>query len=319
MSKVLITEPIQQIGMDLLLKRGDVTVEECPPNISEQELVQRVPDVDAILVGSKPITGRIIEAAHQLKVVSRRGVGYDAVDLVALRKRRIPLTIVGSANAVTVAEHTMFFILALAKQGMAYDRATRSGDWGFRSKLAGIDLFGKTLLLVGFGRVGRAVASRAAVFGLRVTVYDPVIAAADLRQNHVEPVANLLAGLAECDFVSLHVPLTAETKGLISREALAVMKSSAFIISTCRGGVIDEEELLKSLREGRIRGAGLDVFSQEPIPVTHPLLALANVILSPHSASLTLECARRMDEIAAKNCLDAIDGKLDPAFIVPNH
>jgi D-3-phosphoglycerate dehydrogenase len=318
MSKVLITEPIQQVGMDLLLKRSDVTVEKCPPNISEQELVGRVPDVDAILVGAVPITGRIIEAAHQLKVVSRRGVGYDSVDLIALRKRRIPLTIVGSANAATVAEHTMYFMLALAKQGMAYDHATRSGDWTFRTRMAGIDLSGKTLLLVGFGRVGRAVASRAAVFGMRVTVYDPMIAAANLRQNEVEPVADLLAGLAECDFVSLHVPLTAETKGLIGREAFAVMKPSAFIISTCRGGVIDEEELLKSLREGGIRGAGLDVFSQEPIPVTHPLLALTNVILSPHSASLTLECARRMDEIAVRNCLDAIDGKLDPALVVPN-
>jgi D-3-phosphoglycerate dehydrogenase / 2-oxoglutarate reductase len=318
MSKVLITEPIQQVGMDLLLKRSDVMVEKCPPNISEQELVRRVPDVDAILVGGVPITGRIIEAAHQLKVVSRRGVGYDSVDLVALRKRRIPLTIVGSANAATVAEHTMYFILALAKQGMAYDHATRSGNWTFRTKMAGIDLSGKTLLLVGFGRVGRAVASRAAVFGMRVTVYDPMIAAADLRQNQVEPVADLLAGLAECDFVSLHVPLTTETKGLIGREAFAVMKSSAFVISTCRGEVIDEEELLKSLREGGIRGAGLDVFSQEPIPVTHPLLALTNVILSPHSASLTLECARRMDEIAVRNCLDAIDGKLDPALVVPN-
>jgi D-3-phosphoglycerate dehydrogenase / 2-oxoglutarate reductase len=318
MPKVLITEPIQQVGMDLLLKRSDVTVEKCPPNISEQELVGRVPDVDAILVGAVPITGRIIEAAHQLKVVSRRGVGYDSVDLIALRKRRIPLTIVGSANAATVAEHTMYFMLALAKQGMAYDHATRSGDWTFRTRMAGIDLSGKTLLLVGFGRVGRAVASRAAVFGMRVTVYDPMIAAANLRQNEVEPVADLLAGLAECDFVSLHVPLTAETKGLIGREAFAVMKPSAFIISTCRGGVIDEEELLKSLREGGIRGAGLDVFSQEPIPVTHPLLALTNVILSPHSASLTLECARRMDEIAVRNCLDAIDGKLDPALVVPN-
>jgi D-3-phosphoglycerate dehydrogenase len=316
MSKVLITEPIQQVGMDILLKRKDVTVEECPANISEQELIRLVTDVDAILVGAVAITGPMIEAAHQLKVVSRRGVGYDSVDLLALRKRRIPLTIVGTANAVTVAEHTMFFILALAKQGMAYDRATRTGHWTFRSKMAGIDLSGKTLLLVGFGRVGRAVASRAAAFGMRVTVYDPMISAADLRQNHVEPVNNLLAGLTECDFVSLHVPLTPETRGLIGREAFAAMKSSAFVVSTCRGGVIDEEELLRSLREGRIRGAGLDVFSQEPVPVTHPLLALESVILSPHSASLTLECARRMDEIAAKNCLDAIDGRLDPAFIV---
>jgi len=318
MPKVLITEPIQQVGMDILSKRADIMVEECSPNTSEQELVRRVPDVDAILVGGMPITGPIIEAANQLKVVSRRGVGYDLIDLAALRKRRIPLTIVGSANAVTVAEHTLFFILALAKQAMAYDRATRTGNWAFRNKMAGIDLFGKTLLLVGFGRVGRAVASRAAVFGMRVTVYDPMVSAADLRQYNVELATDLLTGLAECDFVSLHVPLTTETRGLIGREAFAVMKPSAFVVSTCRGGVIDEKELLKALQEGRIRGAGLDVFSQEPIPVTHPLLALESVIVSPHSAALTLECARRMDEIAAKNCLDAIDGRLDPAFIVPN-
>jgi D-3-phosphoglycerate dehydrogenase len=318
MPKVLLTEPIQQVGMDILSKRTDVTVEECPPKTSEQELVRRMPGVDAILVGSTPITEPIIEAAHQLKVVSRRGVGYDSVDLAALRKHRIPLTIVGSANAITVAEHSLFFILALAKQVMAYDRATRTGDWGFRNRMAGIDLFGKTLLLVGFGRVGRAVAPRAAALGMRVTAYDPKIPSADLRQKNVEPVTDLLAGLAECDFVSLHVPLTAETRGLIGREAFAVMKRGAFVISTCRGGVIDEGELVKALQDGRIRGAGLDVFSQEPIPVTHPLLAFESVIVSPHTASLTIECARRMDEIAAKNCLDAIDGRLDPALIVPN-
>jgi D-3-phosphoglycerate dehydrogenase len=318
MPKVLLTEPILQVAMELLSKRTDVTVEECPPNTSEQELVRRVGEVDAILVGSTPITEPIIEAAHQLKVVSRRGVGYDSIDLAALRKYRIPLTIVGSANAITVAEHSLFFILALAKQVMAYDRATRTGHWAFRHRMAGIDLFGKILLLVGFGRVGQALAPRAAALGMQVTVYDPKVSSTDLRQNNVEPVNDLLSGLAECDFVSLHVPLTAETRGLIGREALAVMKPTAFVVSTCRGGVIDEEELVMALQEGRIRGAGLDVFSQEPIPVTHPLLALESVILSPHTAALTIECATRMDEIAARNCLAAIDGRLDPALIVPN-
>jgi D-3-phosphoglycerate dehydrogenase / 2-oxoglutarate reductase len=318
MPKVLLTEPILQVAMNLLSERTDVTVEECPPNSSEQEIIRRMPEVDAILVGSTPITESIIEAAHHLKVVSRRGVGYDSVNLAALRKYRIPLTIVGSANAITVAEHSLFFILALAKQVMAYDRATRTGDWGFRNRMAGIDLLGKNLLLVGFGRVGRAVAPRAAALGMRVTAYDPKVPPADLRQNNVEPVTDLLTGLAECDFVSLHVPLTAETRGLIGREAFAVMKPGAFVISTCRGGVIDEEELVQALQERRIRGAGLDVFSQEPIPVSHPLLALESVIVSPHTASLTIECARRMDEIAARNCLNAIDGRLDPALIVPN-
>jgi D-3-phosphoglycerate dehydrogenase len=318
MPKILLTESIQQVGMDIFSKRTDITIEECPPRTSEEEIVRRVPEADALLVGSTPITEPIIEAAHQLKVVSRRGVGYDAIDLAALRKYQIPLTIVGSANAITVAEHALFFILALAKQAMAYDHATRTGDWGFRHRMAGIDVFGKVLLLVGFGRVGRALAPRAAALGMRVNVYDPKLPAADLRQNNVEPVTDLLTGLAECDFVSLHVPLTAETRGLLGQEEFAVMKPSAFVISTCRGGVIEEEDLVRALQEGRIRGAGLDVFSQEPIPVTHPLLALENVIVSPHTAALTIECARRMDERAARNCLDAIDGRLDPAFIVPN-
>ena len=319
MPKVLLTEPIQQVGLDILSKRTDITVEQCPSNTSEHEIVLRVPEVDAILVGSTPITKPIIEAAPQLKVVSRRGVGYDAVDLAALRKYRVPLTIVGSANAITVAEHSLFFILALAKQVMAYDRATRTGDWGFRTRMAGIDLLGKTLLLVGFGRVGRALAPRAAALGMRLTVYDPKRSSGRLAPKQCRTGDRLLTGLAGCDFVESPCSIDCERpKDSLVKKSLPVMKPSAFVISTCRGGVIDEEELVKALQEGRIRGAGLDVFSQEPIPVTHPLLALENVIVSPHSAALTIECARRMDEIAARNCLDAIDGRLDPALIVPN-
>jgi D-3-phosphoglycerate dehydrogenase / 2-oxoglutarate reductase len=318
MPKVLVTDAIQQTGLDILTQRSDIVIDRCRDRTSENDLVDRVVDVDAVLVGTTPITERIIDAARVLKVVSRRGVGYDNIDLSALRRRRIPLTIVGSTNASTVAEHTLFFILALAKQAIAYDRATRAGNWQFRQSLLAMDLLGKSLLLVGFGRIGRAVSIRAAAFGMRVLVYDPFVPEAVFNEFPVEPVTDLLSGLATCDFLSVHVPLSRETSGLIGRKEFAVMKSTAFVISTARGGVVDEDELVNALRMGLIRGAGLDVFNEEPLPPNHPLIDLDNVILSPHTAALTRECAERMDAVAATNCLDAIDGKLDPALIVPN-
>ena len=318
MPKVLVTDPIREAGLNVLTQRDDVVIDRCRNRTSEEHLIDRVVNVDAILVGTTPITERIIEAARVLKVVSRRGVGYDNIDLAALRRRKIPLTIVGSANATTVAEHTLCFILALAKQAIAYDRAIRAGNWRFRESLLAMDLLGKTLLLVGFGRVGRAVAVRATGFGMRVVVYDPFVPDTVFGEFRVEPVMDLLRGLAICDFLSVHVPLIPQTAGLIGRKELAAMKSTAFVISTARGGVVDEDELVNALRMGLIRGAGLDVFKEEPLPPNHPLLGLENVILSPHAAALTEECAQRMDEVAARNCLDAFDGKLDPALIVPN-
>jgi D-3-phosphoglycerate dehydrogenase len=318
MPKVLVTDGIRRAGLHVLTQRKDVVIDRCENRASEEDLIARVVDVDAILVGTTPITGRIIEAGRVLKVVSRRGVGYDNIDLAALRRRKIPLTIVGSANASTVAEHTLCFILALAKQPIAYDRATRAGNWRFRESLLAVDLLGKTLLLVGFGRVGRAVALRASAFGMRVVVYDPLVTEKVFGEFRVEPVIDLLHGLAICDFLSVHVPLVPQTAGLIGRQELAAMKPSAFVISTARGGVVDQDDLVNALRMGLIRGAGLDVFNEEPLPPNHPLTELENVILSPHAASLTEECAQRMDEVAARNCLDALEGKLDPALIVPN-
>ena len=318
MHKVLIVDSIQQAGLDTLSQRSDIVIDCCPDQTSEKELLDRVVDVSAVLVGTTPITERIIDAARALKVVSRRGVGCDSIDLTALRRRKIPLTIVGSANASTVAEHTLFFMLALAKQAIAYDRAVRTGNWRFRESLLAMDLLDKTLLLVGFGRIGRAVSVRAAAFGMRVMVYDPLMTGAAFGEFPVEPVKDLLQGLAICDFLSVHVPLMPETAGLIGAKAFAVMKPTAFVISTARGGVVDEDELVNALRMGLIRGAGLDVFKEEPLAPDHPLTNLENVMLSPHTAALTLECAQRMDTVAAQNCLDAIDGKLDPALVVPN-
>jgi len=318
MSKVIVTDPLQPAGLDLLARRPDVQVDLAMDVGGEDELAERVAEADAILVGLTRITPKLIESAHRLKVVSRRGVGFDNVDLEALRRRRIPLAVVGTANAASVAEHTLFFILALAKQGVAYDHAVRTGNWSFRDSMAAVDVLDKTLFLVGFGRVGRAVAERAVAFGIKVLVYDPLVDRSLPSGLPVDFVATLHEGLTACDFLSIHTPLTPKTRDLIGVEELAMMKPTAFVVSTARGGVVNEMALVDALTNGRIRGAGLDVFTQEPLPADHPLVKLDNVLLSPHTAALTRECADRMDMVAAQNCLDAIDGKLNPALLVPN-
>lgn len=319
MGKIVITDPVQPAALEILARRPDVLVDLALGTGGEDELCRRVAGAEAILVGLTKITAKVVDSAPELKVVSRRGVGYDNVDLAALRRRRIPLAIVGTANVTSVAEHTLFFILALARQVMAYDRATRQGNWGFRGSMVAVDVLGKTLFLAGFGRVGQAVAQRAAALGMKVLVYDPLVEPqAGWPGAPVHFVQTLREGLAACDFLSVHVPLTLQTRDLIGVEELAMMKPGAFVISTARGGIIDETALADALRSGRIRGAGLDVFAEEPLPANHPLTKLDSVILSPHTAALTRECADRMDRVAAQNCLDAIDGRLDPTLIVPN-
>ncbi|MBV9997944.1 MAG: hydroxyacid dehydrogenase [Verrucomicrobia bacterium] len=318
MSKIVITDPVPPAALGVLAQRPDVLTELAVGTRSEDELAARVAEADAILVGLTPITAKVIESAPKLKVVSRRGVGYDNVDLAALRRRNVPLAIVGTANSSSVAEHTLFFILALAKQAIVYDQAARTGNWDLRESRSAVDVLDKALFLVGFGRVGQAVAPRAAALGMNIIVYDPFVDLLPVRNAPVRFVDNLREGLGACDFVSVHVPLTPQTRDLIGAEELGLMKPGAFVISTARGGIVNEAALVDALSSGRIRGAGLDVFVEEPLPASHPLVKLENVILSPHTAALTRECAARMDRVATQNCLDAIDGRLDPALIVPN-
>ncbi|MGH6960143.1 MAG: NAD(P)-dependent oxidoreductase, partial [Dongiaceae bacterium] len=246
----------------------------------------------------------------------RHGVGYDNIDVATLDRRGIPLTLVGNVNALSVAEHALFMMLALAKRCVAYDRATRDGNWNIRDSFGATELFGKKLLLLGFGRIGREVTRRAQAFGMIVMAYDPFVRAEAMYAARVQPVTDLRAGLPDADFVSIHLPLTPETKGIINAEALATMKKSALVISTARGGIVDEAALASALKAGTIRGAGLDVFDAEPPPAHDALLKLDNVLLSPHSAGLTEECAMRMAEVSARNVLAGLDGKLDPDLVV---
>lgn len=270
---------------------------------------------DAILVRTQPLPATLLEQARHLKILSRHGVGYDNVPVEVLNRRGIPLCVVGDANSGAVAEHTLMLMLALAKRVIAYDRETRAGNWRFRDSQEATELEGRTLLLLGFGRIGRAVARLAAAFGLEIEVHDPYADPALITQSGARPVAALHEALARADFLSVHIPLVG-SKAPIGAAELAMMKRGAIVINTARGGIIDEDALAAALASGQIGGAGLDVFTTEPPAAGHKLFAHERVIVTPHAAGLSKECAMRMARMAAQNILDFFAGKLDPALIV---
>jgi D-3-phosphoglycerate dehydrogenase len=316
MPKVLIIGRFHQDGMKLIEARPDVAYE-VVDGADEAELCEKIRDADGVTIRTSLLRAHVLDRAERLKVVSRHGVGYDNIDVAALTRRRIPLAIAADANATAVAEHTLYFMLALAKQGLRHDRATREGQWAVRNDLGPVDLLGRRVLVMGFGRIGREVAKRCAAFGMAVMVYDPYVqanvieAAGDYRS-----VPDFEAALPETDVLTVHMPLGADSRGLIGAAELAALPAHAFVINAARGGIIDETALHDALTSGKIAGAALDVFDQEPPPLDHPLFALDNVILSPHNAGLSKEAAIRMAISTARNALAGIDGKLDPSMVV---
>jgi len=315
MHKVLIVGPFHEQGMRLLEAREDVAFE-VVDGASSDEVAARIAEVEGITVRTSRLPGALLEKALRLKVVSRHGVGYDNVDLEVLSRRGIPLTITADANAVSVAEHTVFLMLALAKQGLAQDRATRGSRWPERNRLDRIDLHGRRMLIVGFGRIGREVAVRCEAFGMRVSICDPYVGHEAIGRSGFHPVDDFRAVLPETDLLTVHVPLDDQTWHLIGAPELAALPPHALVINVARGGIVNESALINALRNGTIRGAGLDVFEQEPPARDNPLFGLDNVVLSPHGAGLTEQSAVRMAVSTAKNLLAGLDGTLDPTMVV---
>jgi len=313
--KVLVITPFHETGMDILNRHPDIDVI-VSEDISESAIIAAVADVHAIIVRNAIITRAIVEAANQLEVVSRTGVGYDNVDIPALNERGIPLTITPNANATSVAEHVMYLMLSLAKQGRVHHAAVRDGNFGIRFEMRARDVEDKCLLIVGFGRVGSRLAPRAEAFGMRVHVNDPFVDRAVIESAGYTYEGDLAAALPSADVVSLHCPLTELTRHLISEAELRAMKTSSFVINTARGGVVDERALLAALTHGVIAGAGLDVFDAEPPATDDPLLAMPNVVLTPHHAGVSLEAAERAGVAVANNTINALFGTLDPVVVV---
>jgi D-3-phosphoglycerate dehydrogenase / 2-oxoglutarate reductase len=314
MAHILVAGKLHAAGLERLKGAKDMTfklVEE----VSLESYLPHVGEADAVVLRTQPMTAEVIAAAPRLKIVSRHGVGYDAVDVAALSARGIPLAIVGDVNSRAVAEHTLMLMLATARKAAQHDAAVRKGDWNVRNRFETVELDGKTLLLVGFGRIGRRVAELAQAFGMTVAAYDPFVKPEAMARHGVRPEADLAKALGGADYVSLHMP--GSTAGaVIWEEEIKAMRPGAILINAARGGLVDEDALDRALREGRIAGAGLDVFKSEPPAPDHPLFSNARVLLSPHAAGLTAECASRMAVASVQNVLDHFSGRLDPALVV---
>jgi len=310
--KLLITESLSPLGRALFDERGDIETVEFPNLISAADfnaLLQREAPVHGVALGATRFGEPELEASGDMKVVARIGVGFDAVDVEALNRRRVPLMIAGTANSPSVAEQALFMMLTLAKRAVELHALVREGKWSTRFGLLPFDLFGKTVLIVGFGRIGTRTAKRCLAMEMTVQVYDPYVSADAIREAGCEPVGDLDAALPQADFVSLHCPKSQDTIGLFDAARLALMKPTAYLINTARGGIVVESALYDALVAKRLAGAGLDVFEVEPPLPGAKLFDLPNVIIAPHVAGVTREALDRMGLQTARNMLSVLDGQ----------
>ncbi len=314
MPHILVAGKLHPAGL-ARLKQADGFTFTLVEEVSLASYLPHLPEADAVILRTQPMTAEAIALAPKLKIVSRHGVGYDAVDVAALTARGIALTIVGDVNSRAVAEHTLMLMLAVARQAARHDAAVRSGEWNIRNRFETVELDGKTLLLLGLGRIGRRVAELAQAFGMAVMAHDPFVKPDVLARHRVRPAPDLAKALAEADYLSLHMPGSASGP-LIGEKELGLMKPSAILVNAARGGLVDETALDAALRAGRLYGAGLDVLEAEPPPPSNPLLSNERVLISPHGAGLTAECAARMAVASVQNVIDHFAGRLDPALAV---
>jgi D-3-phosphoglycerate dehydrogenase / 2-oxoglutarate reductase len=300
--KVLVREPIAQAGIDLLRERFEVDVD------GENDLAERIGEYDAIVIRSATKLDReLIERGTRLKVIGRAGVGVDNVDVEAATRRGIVVANAPESTVTSAAEHTIGLLMALSRNIPQAHAALKQGRWE-RSQHGGVELAGKTLGVLGFGRIGQQVARRAAGLGMRVVAYDPFVGRDRFRELGAERLETPEEVYATAEFLTLHLPLTAETRGSISREALAAMRDGVRIVNAARGELVDEDALLEALRSGKVAGAALDVFSREPYD--GPLLELPNVVVTPHLAASTEEAQDRAGVIVAEQVAAALEGRL---------
>ncbi len=306
MRKVILTKKLNAAQIALFDGIGDLTFVTVADN-DQPSFDLHIADAEAILLSTAyKMTRQVIESAKNLKVISRTGVGVDNVDVQAASERGILVLNTPLSNSISVAEHAVALMVALSKQLVRYDYELRSGNFAIRRTNKAVDMDGKTLGLIGCGRIGRFAAEKCrAAFGMQVIGYDPYIERLDgiTLYKDIKDVFRL------ADYISIHIPLTPETKGLVGEELLSLMKPTAFLVNTARGGIIDEAALAKKLADEAIAGAALDVFEQEPPGADSPLLTLRNAILTPHSAALTRECSERVATDAAEGLADYLAGR----------
>jgi len=314
--KIAIIEEIHKDGLELLDKHPNFEYE-LISDVSEKNLIEKLPNFDACTLRVSKLDENILKNCPNLKAISRHGVGYDNVDLNYIKNNKISLLITATANAVAVAEHVLSMFLALSKSIIKYDEEVRVGNFKKNaSKIKTFELLNKNILIAGFGRIGKKLISRCLAFDTKVYVYDPYIDEQIIKDHGGIKVSKIEEGLKIADYISLHMPLTKETKDLLNYDVFNKMKKNSILVNTARGGIINEDDLDKALNKGLIFAAALDVFSNEPIENNNPLLKNKKIILSPHSATFTDECTSRMSIETTKNIIDFFENKLDKSMIV---
>jgi D-3-phosphoglycerate dehydrogenase len=316
--KVLVADAISPKGVELLESGGQLLVQ-VKTGLKEADLVAIAADYSAIVVRSQTkITAKVIDAAKQLKVVGRAGVGVDNVDVDAATRRGVIVMNTPGGNTISTAEHAFSLLVSIARNIPQADASVKAGKWD-RKSFEGVELHGKTIGIFGMGRIGTEVARRVMAFGMRAVAYDPYLSPSRARSLQVELFEDLDQVLAQSDFVTMHMPLTAETKHIINAERISKMKRGARIVNCARGGLIDEQALFEALKSGQIAAAALDVYEAEPPPSDFPLRSLANVVFTPHLGASTAEAQESVGiEIAEAIRSILLEGVIRNAVNVPN-
>lgn len=313
--KVLIPQDIAEVGKNYLLERGYEI--KMGTGTTVDAIKKDVEDCDAILARTALFPEEVIRAGKKLKVIGRHGIGVDNIDVKTCTELGIYVTYTPLSNASSVAEHTIGAMIAVARNMVRCDKEFRNGNFDIRNQLKGVDLEGKTIGLVGLGRIGSVVAKKAALgLDMKVIGYDPYVTP-DKVESYMEMVNDLEYIFRNADFISLHMPATSETKGLIGKKYFDMMKPTAYFINAARGEVVNEADLIEALKEKKIAGAALDVFNPEPPTKDAPFFQLDNVILTPHNAALTKEATSRMALHAAMGIDEVLSGK-KPSWPVNN-
>ena len=314
--KILIIQNINETGPKLLTDHPDYEFEVIE-DVNDPSLKDKIIDCDGASLRTAKLPGEIINLGKKLKIISRHGVGYDNIDLETCKKNNIAIAITATANAVAVAEHVMFMLLSISKRKNMYDDSVKTGNFSDRNKLPKTqEIWGKNILIAGFGRIGQCLIKRCLGFEMNVFVYDPFVSAEKIESLGGKKVEDLKKAVKTMDAISLHIPLNNETKNMINLDLLKTMKKNCIVINAARGGIINENDIDQALNEDLIFGAGLDVFEVEPPEKSNPLLKNDKVFLSPHTAAFTEECMIRMGKETIQNIIDFFDNKIEKSKTV---
>ncbi|AEB06450.1 D-isomer specific 2-hydroxyacid dehydrogenase NAD-binding protein [Coriobacterium glomerans PW2] len=306
MDTIVLSHALYKPGMDALKGNVEVVI---PDNGDSDEILEQLKQVDGFILRIGKIDRKAIEACPKLRVITRPGVGVDNVDVQAATEHGIPVVVCPAVNFHAVAEHTLTLMLALSKNLLESAEETRKGNFAIRNKYAAFEFAGKTLTLLGFGKIGREVARLCCALEMKICVYDPYVKREDIEGLSYDYESDLMRAIGQGDFVSLHMPSTPQTRGMIGTEQLAAFKSSAFFINCARGDVVDEDALIDALESHVIAGAGLDVLKDEPMRADNPLFKMDNVIITPHMAAQTRETTERTVLAAVEGTLAVLRGE----------